>query len=628
MEKSNLLYQDLEAVLDEFSLFGNILLGVKVNKKKNEPTASLSNSGTGLLDKINAKIQCNIDSDHIFPVINIFKQMAFTDYEKAMAIFLIALYTDELLLENCHALYPDGFTKSSLVKFFYQSDIPILSHSNYGQDFEYCFFTHEKEIHPFLIAYAQESFDFEHTENVHNLIVYNEQATTIMEIIKQHPQTLFNIYGDKNCGKHYFAKYITNKMNKKMLTLDFDTFNIEKDNPRNIILLFTKLEHGIIYVKNLKEKDQSFFTQVADMATIIIGTHDKDEFNNGKYANFVKIQLGKLTASDKIHAWNYFNKMNQLNIDAESYGNKYVFNVGDISNIFRSAQLLSQDIGEKEILDAVKMRDGGLEGATLIDTSFSFHDLVVDDSVKRQLDHIINQLKYKNVLYDQWGFDSKLPYGRGISSLFYGPPGTGKTMTAAVIANELKLDLYKVDLSKLISKYIGETEKNITSLFDNAKNMNVILFFDEADALFAKRSDVKDSNDKNANAETAHLLQKLEEYEGITILATNLFEQLDDAFKRRIKFMIPFKLPDYQVRLQLWEKILPNNEFVDDIDVDLFARNFDLSGSQIKEIIVNACFIALSEGQKLSNVHLKEAITLNYQKYGKRLTNDDFLYLA
>ncbi len=195
--------------------------------------------------------------------------------------------------------------------------------------------------------------------------------------------------------------------------------------------------------------------------------------------------------------------------------------------------------------------------AVRINSVFTWDDLVVEDGVRCQMEHICNQIKYRSIVADDWDFYKKSPYGRGICALFYGSPGTGKTMAVQVIANELGLDLYRIDLSQMVSKYIGETEKNISSLFERAKDINALLFFDEADAFFAKRSDVSDSNDRNANAETAHLLQKLEEYEGITILATNLKENIDEAFRRRIRFMIHFRLPDANVRRTLWHKMFP-----------------------------------------------------------------------
>lgn len=202
-------------------------------------------------------------------------------------------------------------------------------------------------------------------------------------------------------------------------------------------------------------------------------------------------------------------------------------------------------------------------------------------------------------------------------------------MAVQVMANELGLDLYRVDLSQMVSKYIGETEKNISELFKKAKNLNALLFFDEADSLFAKRLEVKDAHDRNANAETAHLLQKLEDYEGIAILATNYVNNIDDAFKRRIKFMVNFSFPTPEVRLELWHTILPKQvPFEEEIDFEYYAEHFELSGSSIKEVLTNASFIAASQGEKLANRHIIEAIKLNFAKYGKVLTDNDFGYLV
>lgn len=252
--------------------------------------------------------------------------------------------------------------------------------------------------------------------------------------------------------------------------------------------------------------------------------------------------------------------------------------------------------------------------AVRINSVFTWDDLVVEDGVRCQMEHICNQIKYRSIVADDWDFYKKSPYGRGICALFYGSPGTGKTMAVQVIANELGLDLYRIDLSQMVSKYIGETEKNISSLFERAKDINALLFFDEADAFFAKRSDVSDSNDRNANAETAHLLQKLEEYEGITILATNLKENIDEAFRRRIRFMIHFRLPDANVRRTLWHKMFPPQApLEEDVDLDFFAEQFELSGSAIKEIVFNAAYMAAAEHGSIGNRHIIEALKLNFQ---------------
>jgi SpoVK/Ycf46/Vps4 family AAA+-type ATPase len=181
----------------------------------------------------------------------------------------------------------------------------------------------------------------------------------------------------------------------------------------------------------------------------------------------------------------------------------------------------------------------------------------------------------------------------------------------------------------MVSKYIGETQKNISELFDRAKGINALLFFDEADAMFARRTEVSDSHDRNSNSEVAHLLQKLEEYDGISILASNLKDNIDDAFKRRIKYMVYFPFPDGDTRSILWRKMIPEKAPVEDgLDLDFFAQNFEMSGSEIKDAVLHAAYMAAREQALIGNKHIIEAIKLSFAKYGKVLKNEDFGYLG
>jgi SpoVK/Ycf46/Vps4 family AAA+-type ATPase len=233
---------------------------------------------------------------------------------------------------------------------------------------------------------------------------------------------------------------------------------------------------------------------------------------------------------------------------------------------------------------------------------------------------------------DDWGFDGKLSLGKGVTALFAGPSGTGKTMAAEVIASALGLDLYKIDLSGIVSKYIGETEKNLDRIFTAAENANAILFFDEADALFGKRSEVHDSHDRYANIEISYLLQKMEQYEGIAILATNLRQNLDDAFVRRLAFTVHFPFPDQADRRRIWAGIWPSaTPVADEVDFDFLSNQFKLSGGNIKNVALSAAFLAASEcearpndsegrGGQVTMAHLFHATQREYQKMGKVLS--------
>ena len=202
--------------------------------------------------------------------------------------------------------------------------------------------------------------------------------------------------------------------------------------------------------------------------------------------------------------------------------------------------------------------------------------------------------------------------------LFSGSPGTGKTMAAEVIANELQIDLYKIDLSQVVSKYIGETEKNLDRIFTAAQSANAILFFDEADALFGKRSPVKDAHDRYANIEVGYLLQKMEEYEGVAILATNLRDNMDDAFVRRIQIIVEFPFPDEEYRQRIWQVIFPPEAPIgEDVDFGFLAKEVRLAGGNIKNIALAAAFYAASDGGAIQISHLIKAATREYQKLGR-----------
>ncbi len=262
--------------------------------------------------------------------------------------------------------------------------------------------------------------------------------------------------------------------------------------------------------------------------------------------------------------------------------------------------------------------------ASRVNAAYTWEDLILPPEQKRRLKNACAQVEYRHRVYDQWGFGKKVAYGRGLSMLFTGPPGTGKTMAAQVIANRLGLELYKVDLSGVMSKYVGETEKQLGAVFDEVKKSQSILFFDEADALFGKRSETKDSHDRYANVQTSYLLQKMEEYDGIVILASNFLQNFDEAFKRRIKFIIDFTLPDRDRREKIWRSVLPTDlPRSEDIDFDFLARSFELSGSSIKNIAVSAAFLAAEEGVPMGMVHLLLATQAEQNKTGKHLSSED-----
>ncbi len=253
-----------------------------------------------------------------------------------------------------------------------------------------------------------------------------------------------------------------------------------------------------------------------------------------------------------------------------------------------------------------------------IEPRYWWDDLVLAPDTKAQLREICTQCECRDIVYDQWGFDRKLSLGKGLNVLFAGGPGTGKTMGAEVIAHELRLDLYRIDLSQVVSKYIGETEKNLDRIFTAAEDSNAILFFDEADALFGKRSEVRDAHDRYANIEISYLLQKMEEYRGASILATNLRQNLDEAFVRRLQAIVEFPFPDEECRRRIWEKAFPKEAPVaPEVRFDLLAREVRLAGGNIKNMALAAAFFAASDGGVVRTAHLIQAAHREHQKLAR-----------
>lgn len=293
-----------------------------------------------------------------------------------------------------------------------------------------------------------------------------------------------------------------------------------------------------------------------------------------------------------------------------------------VTTAVQRAEFNYQDLTLSDLFVTARSQSGQNLGilARKIEPKYTWNDIVLRPDQLTQLQELCNQTKYRHVVYGEWGFGQKLSLGKGLNVLFSGLPGTGKTMAAEVIAHDLQLDLYKIDLSQIVSKYIGETEKNLDRIFTAAANSNAILLFDEADTLFGKRSEVQDAHDRYANIEIGYLLQKMEEYEGIAILTTNLRSSIDDAFVRRLRFIIDFPLPNLQERFQIWQQVwpsvLPKSQ---ELDFELLAQRFEISGASIRNIALAAAFLAASDDRVVTMEYVVRATQREYQKIGKLL---------
>jgi len=320
-------------------------------------------------------------------------------------------------------------------------------------------------------------------------------------------------------------------------------------------------------------------------------------------------------------------------VDLASLASRFKLSLGKIAEAAATARRLARLRGgalgavtTRDLQEACRLHSNRQLAALArkISQTSRWSDLVLPNDCMAQLREICNHVKYRDRVYGDWGFGRKLALGKGLAVLFAGPSGTGKTMAAGIIAAELGIDLYKIDLSTVVSKYIGETEKNLSRIFAEAETSNAILFFDEADALFGKRSEVRDSHDRYANVEIGYLLQRMEEYEGVAILATNLRKNMDEAFVRRLHFTVEFPFPDQEDRHRIWQGIWPTDTPLDDeLDLELLAARYEMAGGNIKNIAVAAAFLAADDGEVVRMSHVIQATLREYQKTGKLLLEDD-----
>jgi hypothetical protein len=257
------------------------------------------------------------------------------------------------------------------------------------------------------------------------------------------------------------------------------------------------------------------------------------------------------------------------------------------------------------------------------ETTYDWDDIVLPADTIAQLREVAAHIKHRGTVYSDWGFEDRFSLGNGLNVLFAGPSGTGKTMAAEIIAGDAGLDMFKIDLASVVSKYIGETEENLKQIFDEAEHTDAILFFDEADALFGERSEISDSHDRYANVEVSYLLQRMEEHDGTVILASNFKENIDDAFLRRINTTVDFPRPDRASRAAIWDIIFPSATPVGDLDVD-FLSTFEITGGNIKNVALTAAFLAADDDGVVEMEHVVRALRRELQKTGRLVDPGEF----
>ena len=480
-------------------------------------------------------------------------------------------------------------------------------------------------------------------KEIFELPIQKDLETYIINLGKQEPRekNILLLCGAKLSGKHTQIGLLAAQNSARLLLVNFEFVNtFEKSELKATayeICLETILNDAWLCFEGLKLKEDEEklnFKYVINVISkyieffVVICEENLDLAPCVPRYITTKFLTQPLLRRTSIDCWKYFFGRENINFkDFEMLVRNFSFNIGQIALVAKQLKLLGVlNLKEEQVLSVCRQAAGENFGtkAKRVNKIFSWNDLIINKECEDLLHWICDLVKFSSVIYDDLGFAKKTAYGRSVSALFYGPPGTGKTMAAQVVANELGQDLYKVDLSQMISKYIGETEKNLNAIFDAAGKANVVLFFDEADSLFSKRTQITNSNDKFANNETSFLLQKIEEYSGVAILATNLAVNFDSAFKRRIKVMVNFALPDAKLRLKLWQSVFPQEVDVSEIDFEYLAEKFEISGSMIKASAVAATFLAVRANSKLLMEHVMQALKAEMNKNGNLILENDF----
>ena len=482
-------------------------------------------------------------------------------------------------------------------------------------------------------------------------IMANENVLEAMEISYNEGVRIFAYFGDEGSGKKFFVKHFCRKNNmravaincKKLFVYDYQFVDraLWAVTRECILTNSCCVLEELTFREEEKEKFQGYMDLAFSKLTakgIMVFALSKESMNFKEITKeeITTLELKTPTFEERLECWKYYSKPYALgeDCDLEEMTIKFLFTPGKIKDALKFARSLATM--NKEILIPRSALFTGCNNqmstelsqkATRVEAKFGFDDIVMNEDQRETITHAIEQMMFKNTVYEEWNYMKKYPYGRGLTVLLFGAPGTGKSMMAQVLAHELNLELYRVDISKVVDKYVGETEKSLSMIFREAKKCNVVLFFDECDTIFAKRSDDGGSNQSSNNNKTALLLQEMEAYDGVCVLATNYKHNIDPAFFRRMKYIVEFQFPNPDTREMLWRTTIPKTTpLAEDVDIRVLAEKFEFAGGNIKNCILNAAFLAAADGDG-KEVHMKhylQAIKYEFVKTGKVFTRADF----
>ena len=440
---------------------------------------------------------------------------------------------------------------------------------------------------------------------------------------------IIELLGRDRVSKRLVAAGVAEPLGLRLQTLDIRTLPAQSADYENFTRLWQREAHLLpiglyLQINGSGDPDTALLNRFLDKNHSVVFIDRQDPGNDRLHAVF---DIAKPLPEEQARLWQ--EALQNRCAAAARLAEQFSFNQFEIRRL--AATLLAETpeggpVTEEALWRACReaARADMEQLAQRIDAKATWQRLVLPAEQLRLLRRITEQVHQRSRVYEVWGFREVMNRGLGINALFAGESGTGKTMAAEVIANELKLDLYRIDLSGVVNKYIGETEKNLRRLFDAAEESGAILFFDEADALFGKRSEVKDSHDRYANIEVNYLLQRMESYRGLAILATNMKTALDKAFMRRLRFIVEFPFPDAALRKEIWQKVFPADTPLDDpLDYDFLAR-LHLSGGGIHNVALNAAFRAAQAGGPVTMAMLLEAGRVEFKKQERPIKASEF----
>lgn len=482
-------------------------------------------------------------------------------------------------------------------------------------------------------------------------ILANQGVLDAMEISYNEGVRIFSYCGDEGSGRKFFIRQFCKKNGLRAISINCKKLFVYDYNYVDKALWAVTREcilaNACCCLDDLtyREEEKDKFFGYMDLAFAKLTEHNLLVFAVSKeklpMKDMTKEEVTELSLEtpnnqEREDCWKYYAKDYSLadDVDLLELATKFLFTPGKIKSALYQGRSFATMDREIQIKRATMFRACNnqmsselTQKATKVKANFGFEDIVMNHDQRTTLEHAIDQMNFRKQVYENWDYNKKYPYGRGLSILLFGAPGTGKSMCAQVIAHELNLELYRVDLSKVIDKYVGETEKSISMIFREAKKCNVVLFFDECDTLFAKRSDDGGSNQASNNNKTALLLQEVEAYDGVSVLATNYKHNIDPAFFRRMKYIVEFQFPDPDTREVLWKTTIPKGTPLgEDVDIRFLAEKFEFVGGNIKNCILNAAFLAAADGdgREVCMRHYLQAIRYEFVKTGKVFTRSDF----